>query len=265
VKVRNRGNASSDGTEQLRVYWAFASSGLPWPDPLVLPWNAIGSPLPLPVIAPGQDYVVQLPWVPPDPTDLSLAAQPEHVCLVARIEPVGVWHGPLLWLNVALNNNIVWKNVTVISSGRGGGRLIVRNTLDHAAELTLRFAVPARESTDHFLLHGDIFVDLGDAVMKKWRRGGQRALGFKVEGKTTRIKVTDPTNAVLGGLLFRAGEEQIIEVRMQLKARDKAPAGTTYNWDVIQLAPLTKNAKPSAIGGERYAFIVPKGGGSGNK
>jgi hypothetical protein len=110
---------------------------------------------------------------------------------------------------------------------------------------------------DNFLLHGDIFVDLGDALMRKWRQGGQRPQGFEVVGKTT-IKITDPTNAVLGGLLFVPGEKQTIEVRMQLKPGDKARVGRQFNWDVIQMAPLSENAKPSPVGGERYILTVPK-------
>jgi hypothetical protein len=264
VKVRNRGCASSTGTEKLRVYWTNASTGSPWPNS----WNEIDcaagggvDPCPLPIIAPGQDYVVRLPWVPPDPAAFSAN---DHFCLLARIEtqssfPFGMTdpEGSTIWANVGGNNNIVWKNIAVLTSTGGKGHIIVRNTLRSKAALELRFAVPTAELKNHFLLHGDIFVDLGGELMRKWRRSGQRARGFKVVGKTT-IQITDPTNATLGGLLFGAGEEQIIQVRMQLKPRDGSRLGTSFNWDVIQMQPLTKDARPRAIGGVRYNLIVPK-------
>jgi hypothetical protein len=267
VKVRNRGNDYNYYPQMLRVYWADASTGLPWPDTNV--WNEIDcvagpgiDPCLLPGIAPGQDYVMQLPWVPPNPAFYS---GNQHFCLVARIEslpwfPFGMTidEGPTLWLNVANNNNIAWKNVTVVSGvGTRPHKVTVRNTLDHEAALALRFAVPERELRNHFLLHGDIFVDLGEAVMQKWRRGGQRARGFAVVGKTT-IRITDPANAELGGLIFGAGEKQTIEVSMQLKQGTRALAGSTFNWDIIQLAPQKRSARPSPIGGERYIFTVPK-------
>lgn len=275
VKVRNRGLTSSTGTEKLRIYWAFASTGLPWPGTGV--WNELDcsatspgiNPCSLPVMAWGQDYVVQLPWVPPDPTATGASA---HVCLVARIEtqptaPFGMTspEGTTLWTNVADNNNIVWKNIAVLTEGgsrigRVDGRVIVRNTLPRSEKLTLRFAVPERELKDNFLLHGDIFVDLGEVMMEKWRRSGQPPQGFEVVNGTT-IKITDPARAMLGGLLFDAGEAQTIEVRMQLRPGDKSTAGARFNWDVIQLAPLTKSARPSVIGGERYVFTVPKTAG----
>jgi tetratricopeptide (TPR) repeat protein len=266
VKVRNRGCAPNPGGEMLRVYWADASTGLPaWPDTNL--WHEIDSvpggttnPYSLPGIAPGQDYVVQLPWVPPDPT-----GGMGHFCLVARIETylpafgMTVAEGPTLWQNVANNNNIVWKNVTVVTSGAGSrpNKVIVRNTLDQPASLNLRFAAPERESRNHFLLHGDIFVDVGEVVMQKWRRGGHRARGFEVVGNTT-IRLTDLSNAELGGLRFEPGEQHTIEVRMQLRPDARVSAGTTFNWDIIQSATLRGNAKPILIGGERYIFSVPR-------
>src|SRR5688572_6275547 len=129
------------------------------------------------MIGPGQDYVVQLPWIPPDPSAPAYGGN-QHFCLVARIEslfwsPFGMAtdEGSTLWINVANNNNIAWKNVTVVTgdASRPPHRVTVRNTLDREAPLTLRFAVPERELRNHFLLYGDIFVELGEAVMEKWR------------------------------------------------------------------------------------------------
>jgi hypothetical protein len=264
VKVRNRGCAASSGTEKLRVYWVDAATGSPWPSS----WNEIDSvpggvvdPVSLPVIAPGQDYVAQLSWVPPDPFAFG---DHHHFCLLARIEttltfPFGMTSSetPFLAQNVAENNNIVWKNLTVFTGASGIGRVIVRNTFRRKAALDLHFAVPAAELKNHFLLHGDIFLNIGAALMEKWRRGGLKARGFIVMDDKT-IKITDPQDAVLGGLLFGPGEEQTIEVRMQLRPNDKTRPGTSFNWDVIQMAPLKENARPSAIGGERYTLTIPQ-------
>lgn len=273
VKVRNRGCKSSTGTEKLRVYWADASTGLPWPGMSV--WNELdcvaGSgvgPCSLPVIAPGEDYVAELPWVPPDP----VATGTDHYCLIARIEtvPTGSFgmtyaEGPLLWQNVANNNNIVWKNVTVVT-GSGKGKVTVRNPLNRDVPVTLQFAVPPAESRDHLLLYADIFVDIGPDLMNKWRRGGQRPQGFTVVDAKT-IKITDPGKVVLGGMLFRAGEKRTIEVRMQLKPQIQTALGQwnnplfgsnrQFNWDIIQTAQLTPKAKPTLIGGERYVLKSP--------
>jgi hypothetical protein len=266
VKVRNRGCAASTGTERLRFYWTKATaSGSPWPGG----WNEIDcapggavDPCPLPVIAPGQDYVVQFPWVPPDPAAFG---SNDHFCVLARIEtqptfPFGMTspESTADWQNVANNNNIVSKNIAVLTGGSGKGHVVVRNRLRDQAALDLRFAVPAAEMKNHFLLHGDIFVDLGRELMAKWRRGGQKARGFKVVGETT-IQITNPADAMLGGLNFSAGEEQIVEVRMQLRRGDNSRPGTSFNWDVIQMQPPAKSARPVVVGGMRYNLVVGRG------
>ena len=82
------------------------------------------------------------------------------------------------------------------------------------------------------------------------------ARGFTVVGRST-IKITDP-DVVLTGLRFAKGEAQTIRVRMQLRQGDNSRPGTTFNWDVIQSAPLRRGAPPTVIGGERYIFTVEK-------
>jgi hypothetical protein len=102
-------------------------------------------------------------------------------------------------------------------------------------------------------------------LMNKWRRGGQRPQGFTVLDTKT-IKITDPGKVVLGGMLFRAGEKQTIEVRMQLKPQDRNPLGQVnylgldrqFNWDIVETAQLTPKAKPTLIGGERYVLKIPR-------
>lgn len=133
----------------------------------------------------------------------------------------------------------------------------MRNTLNRAEQVTVRLAVPATALGNHFLLHGDITVDRGPALLEKWLQGGQPATGFVTVSNTTLLRITDPTNAVLGGLLFAPGEEHTLQVQMQLYPGDPTPAGVVFNWDILQLAPLTTNAEPTAVGGERYSFTVP--------
>jgi hypothetical protein len=121
----------------------------------------------------------------------------------------------------------------------------------------LRFAVPEREAKDSFLRYGNITVDVGEAIIKKWRASGQRPSGFTITGTT--INITDP-NAVLSGLRFNAGEEQTLTVKMQLKPTVQFLTDRTFNWDLTELASLQPDAPPSTIGGERYSFTA-----SGNR
>ena len=263
VKVRNRGTAGSSGAV-LRLYWVEATTGSSWPGN----WNEIdcvpGSggidPCPVPQMQLGQDYVAEIPWVPPNPASFGGS---QHFCLLARIEiypwaPYGMTFPETntLWQNVANNNNIAWKNVTVLGGQPTAGKVIVRNVLEAEAVVTLRFNVPAYEAKEPFTRHGTISIDLGRALMQKWRAGGARATGLQVTGRTT-IRITDPLRAELAGLRFAPGEQQTMEVQMQLRKNAKLLPGRTFTFDVTQLAAQGKEGRAMPVGGERYVFRVP--------
>ena len=137
VRVRNRGcsgGAAQSGT--LRLYWAKASSALAWPAPWdgsittpALMGQTIGSQSV--TVNGGATQIVEFPWTPPDPSDYaSFGADQAHFCLLARIEtsataPFGMTTPETgnLYANVQANNNIVWKNITIIDTDGAGARV----------------------------------------------------------------------------------------------------------------------------------------------
>jgi hypothetical protein len=141
VDVRNRGAASSAGTEQLTLYWAKAGAGLSWPDPwnggiyydpgpnTMLMGNVIGT-VTLPVIASGGDSIQEFAWNPPNSDDYATAfgGDQNHFCILARIttsttSPFGMTflEDTNLYGNVQKNNHIVWKNIGVYNALPGTG------------------------------------------------------------------------------------------------------------------------------------------------
>ena len=119
VRIRENGCNASNGTEQLKVNWAKAGTALPWPGS----WNGTtffpfttlltgdiihslpsalnykigsvsgttpvtnGSSITIPVLNPGEDVIIELPWVPANPDDYNnISTEPWHFCLVARVE-----------------------------------------------------------------------------------------------------------------------------------------------------------------------------------
>jgi hypothetical protein len=164
--------------------------------------------------------------------------------------------GSVLWENVAYNNNIAWKNLTVVS-GEGGGRVIVRNTAERDVLLALRFAVPVLEVDDHLLRHADVVVDLGREIMRKWRSTKRRPRGFEVVGSSSTIRITDPSTAAVAGLPFGPGEEHVISVRIQVRGRADqrlaSKAGKVLNLDILQVMQTSPTGRVTLVGGERYA------------
>ncbi len=133
VQVRNRGCVASKGNKQLKLYWAKASTALSWPSH----WNGslsvsnqslgdtIGT-LTLPVIEPASSHIAVFPWQPPNPLDYvglvidssTFINEPHHFCLLARIEsiedPIVFTDGLDIYRYTRENNNVAWKNVSVV-------------------------------------------------------------------------------------------------------------------------------------------------------
>lgn len=126
VRIRNIGCEQTSATDvNLRVYFSKASTGLSWPTNWVN--YMIGSvtygdeitttPLAIPSLDPGEQYVAEIPWFPPDPS--SFGETQSHICLLGRLEstvdPMAFTETNSVSANTRNNNNIAWKNVTVVN------------------------------------------------------------------------------------------------------------------------------------------------------
>jgi hypothetical protein len=134
VRVYNRGCATSSGNDVLKVYWAKASTALAWPQHWdgtgFFPNNGplLGAPvgqITIPQLQRGEDVILEIPWQVPNPNIyVGINQEPWHFCILARIESN---EDPMttpeiiendingLYQNVINNNNIAWKNLTIIS------------------------------------------------------------------------------------------------------------------------------------------------------
>src|SRR5690606_24533649 len=159
VRIFNRSCQPSSGSEKIKLYWAKASTSLNWDTY----WNGqnffsngqpLGEPIgeiTIPALEPGQDVILNIPWQVPNPQDYAAVnPEPWHYCLLARIDtpndPMTFTEGNLITPNVKKNNNIAWKNLTVVdlnpnTIGRPiGGVILVGNPLDHTERFDLRLS-----------------------------------------------------------------------------------------------------------------------------
>jgi hypothetical protein len=155
VRVANVGGALSTGAEILKVYWAFAATGLGWPAPWDGEYPATGFTVPgggmigavlIPKMTatPEQEVILTLEWPggPPNPAGYGDAG---HFCLLARIEANSLYPFDMttpevsdalgannaLSQNVLNNSTIAWRNITILPETtpkgppiRGGDRPI---------------------------------------------------------------------------------------------------------------------------------------------
>ncbi len=122
VRIRNIGCAQTlAGEVNLKVYFSKGSTGLTWPTSWVanLPFGdeITASPVSIPSLNPGESYVAEVQWFPPDPAIFSETQS--HICLLARLEstvdPMAFVETTDIGANTANNNNIAWKNTEVVN------------------------------------------------------------------------------------------------------------------------------------------------------
>ena len=254
-----------DGTEGIQP-WTTAGGyvvvKLPTDPSVVSPPVYDTAPLTIPVLQPGEAVVIQIPWYPPNPADFACFGPDQgHVCLVARIEtstapPFGMTTPETADINANTksNNNVVWKNVTVVDNFPGAGKaspILVRNPFKETVSAGLRFA-EARGQGGSFLREGRLFVDLKPELFRRWREGQGRGRGVEVvDERLGRVRLTAP-EASLEGIPLAPGETFSIDVGFELARDYPLRRGPFPALDLVQTgAP----GKPGAVvGGQRFAL-----------
>lgn len=260
VRVRNRGcSGAASQTGTLKLYWAKASSSLGWPAPWdgsiaapALMGGLIGSQA---VTVDGGDFeIAEFPWTPPDPSDYAVfGADKAHFCLLARIEtstapPYGMTTPETgnLYANVQNNNNIVWKNITIVDTDGDGGRFaeVLVGGIDRERRRTrLLFEVPKRQAGALFAW-GHLLVEFRGKAMSKWVKGEIEGKGFERLGDG-RLMLTRP-EVELNGPPFKPGEFGTLHIRFVPDG--KRPAGArVFELDVVEL-----DGKGKRAGGQRF-------------
>lgn len=300
VRVRNRSCQASLGTEVLDLRWAKAATSLSWPnnwngstflDPptnSALAGDFIGTQT-IPVIPPGGETILTFSWNTPD-RDLynSINTEPWHFCLLSRIDatndPMYTSEGSNLWLNVKNNNNIAWKNITVVDKqgiiGGGddcslermqviGNAVGVGNPENEAKTYSIQFSVPKEETGISITEEGNVMLALDEKLYDKWVQGGKRGTGFielisppmSQEGaENNRINIIAPVvvsdrkmfqlnspTASFDNITMDANTNYTTSM-MILYPSNPVSEKQDFNYDIIQIREVDN----SILGGVRY-------------
>ena len=175
ARVRNRGCQPSTGNETLSLNWAKAATALSWPNHWdgsitspALMGDLIGTQN-IPVVQPQSSVIVEFQWFPPNPADYNgINNEPWHFCLLARqvstVDPMTFPEGANLNTNVRNNNNIAWKNITVVDDQLNlfaGSIIHIGNLNDFTINQTLEINLDkhqtfaARKLINHLVLKVD--------------------------------------------------------------------------------------------------------------
>jgi hypothetical protein len=271
VKVINKSCINSTGNEQLTLYWAKASTSLGYPNP----WfggvfydstnpnsasmgNLVGT-LNIPPLQAGQEAILTFPWQVPNPANYGNDGDQWHFCLLARIEatndPMTFPETSDLNANVRNNNNIAWKNVTVVdvlpnNIGNPGGVVAVGNPFNHPKKFFLELEIADLETGKPIYQEAEVGLKMNDVLFQAWERGGKEAqlLDPTLEEKR---KIVKGNHVILDNIAFNANETGTLRLDFNFLTKELTNK-TNYAYHVIQ-----KDAETGQIiGGE--TFIINK-------
>ncbi|QAA82525.1 hypothetical protein EI546_12700 [Aequorivita sp. H23M31] len=208
VRVSNKGCSTSSGNDQLKVYWAKGNTLLKWPEyweggPVITPPHIIMSDLlgskTIPPIAPGGNATIMFEWEVPNPQDyVGINPNPWSFSLLARIEsnddPMTLPEGLNIALNVKNNNNIAWKNTTVITVNPNtlavGGAIAISNPSSSRRSFSLELVGDERESGKPIYQEAEIGIEMDSILFNGWEKGGESGINYGRTANEKRIIAT---------------------------------------------------------------------------
>lgn len=278
VRVTNKSCVTSSGNEQLKFYWAKAGTSLEWPDtwdgnhffPAPNDTKKLGAPVgtvTIPVLQAGQEIILQIPFMVPNPADYSFAGSDQwHFCLLARIEaindPSNETNG--LYANVQNNNNIAWKNVTIVDllANRTNGVIAVGNPFDEPRTFFLELVKEDLETGKPIYDEAEVTLKMDETLFNAWERGGK--IAQQIEGTLEEEKkIVKGNNVIIDNIAFNGNEMGILNINFNFLTQELTEK-TRFAYHVIQKDAVTGQI----IGGETYIikkdsrdiFIADAGG-----
>lgn len=265
VKIRNRGCSTSTGNDMLKLYWSKAATSLSWD----YHWNEnntfdngakVGSEIgtiAIPPVESGDEVIIAIPWENmPNPNDYTdINPEPWHFCLLARIisedDPITFPETEWLAINVANNNNIAQKNVTIVdlepnTVGKPiGGVIAVGNIFDEPRKYSLELVADNRETGKKIFEEAEVSVNLDPVLLEAWVRGGKQGTNVRLRGGNKLIITGD--NAKLENIDFDSRKTGTLNLTFNFLTKEITDK-EEYNYHVIQKDDLTG----MTIGGETY-------------
>jgi len=262
VRITNKGCSPSSGNDELKLYWAKANTQLLWD----LHWNGtlfvngvlMGdqiTTLNVPIIQPGEEIILEAEWLVPDPEDyIGINENPWHFCLLARIEsendPMTVPEVEFLPHNVRNNNNIAWKNTTVVdiipNTPTIGGLVAVSNPFTTTKTYTLELFAESNETGKAIYDEAEVTIEMDEILFNAWEIGNKTGANFITTSNEKK--------------LIAAGNNVLID-NIQLAPQDYGTVFLTFNFLSKELTDKTKytyhviqrdKATNQIVGGETY-------------
>ncbi len=238
MRVRNRGDAASDGADTARVYWHEPSLGIKCGD-----WATIGDGTIATTPAHSGTRLLTFTWTP---------TRTGHTCLhgeiVSNDDPV------VNACDIAWDNNLSQRNVDIIPGGSGSGASAqaaggivfeVTNIKDKPKPVSLVVDVSAVTDTNA------VRLDLGSDLAARWASvdGLAKSSGVAWSGGSL-VTITAATSGTIAGIPMAAGETQTVTLLVNAPSVETT---TVTVYEAIDAGPGVALAD-AIVGGNTYIF-----------
>jgi hypothetical protein len=182
-----------------------------------------------------------------------------HFCLLARIEastdPMTVAETNGLNLNVRNNNNIAWKNVTVVDTVLDndvspGGVIAVENPFNETKAFYLEMEIADFETGKPIYEEAEVGIKMDDVLFNAWERGGKESVRLDPTLEEKK-KIVKGNNVILDNILFNPKEIGTLKLDFNFLTKELT-SKQNYVYHVIQ----KDAANGQTIGGE--TFVINK-------
>lgn len=266
VRIHNKSDVPSIGTERLFLNWAKAGVNLPWPnawngntslDCADVPMGGLIKDTLLPVINPGSSVVVKIPWMVPDGNEYDCgifagSAERWHFCLLARVHDsdtiMGENSGYEIGQFVRCNNNVAWKNLTVIDGSNNKAVVWLQNHLSTTQKFRLHFTAHPNSQNESLNEYAETYIRLSSNVYEAWNAGGKKGTGISEAGEN-RLRITE-NNAMLKDISLPANAVGMLETEVNFLS-EVIPQDKTFTFDIAMYDSKGK----TLYGGEHYKAI----------
>ena len=267
VRVTNKGCVTSSGNDVLELYWAKANTSLNWPDywdgSIVVNGVPMGGQIipafipSIPVLEPGQEAILEIPWMVPDPDDyIGINQNPWHFCLLARIvsddDPMSYTEVASIAQNVKNNNNLGWKNTTIVDLipdliSHKGGVVGVSNPFNESKTFKLEFYAEPNENGKPIYEEAEVGVVLDSLLMASWYAGGSQGSNYVSPTASNPKFIATDDNMVIDNLTLPAGAYTTMDVNFNFLINELTPK-RKFTYHVV----LKEASTGTVIGGETY-------------
>lgn len=210
-----------------------------------------GKGFPIPVLQPGEEYIIDAQWRPVDPAKYGKAdiIKNPMICFLGRIvdsnDPMfgeyatDVSNNPQLYPfrnNIKNNNNVVTYNTETIAlkSGEGfPGTIFVNNPELEPKKVDVKIAEQMMTGNPFNSIGGRFNLILDDILWDKWINGGSSANGIEISNwDHHELLVTNSSIARLNNILLEPGEHRAIQLYFSLPT--PTDVVNNYHYSVTQ-------------------------------